>query len=156
MPWFSLLFARIGRLAPTLPPRTALGLQSWTVSVIATAMSTALDAAIATISVSGAPAPATMVVDEGLALRPAAEGHDEKHASADLEQVAGDEQPRAAVEGVVDRDAVGGSRSAAGRGPEASSRYPCWRRINRSGVPTPGKEENLSAGIGPALRGKGP
>jgi hypothetical protein len=45
------------------------------------------------------------VVDEVLTLRPAAQGHDEEHAAADLEaQVAGDEQPRAVAEGVVDRD----------------------------------------------------
>jgi hypothetical protein len=45
------------------------------------------------------------VVDEMLALRPVAKGHDEKHAPAHLQkQVAGDEQPRAVAEGVLDRD----------------------------------------------------
>jgi hypothetical protein len=40
-----------------------------------------------------------------LALRAAAESDDEERRAADLEeQVAGDEQPRAPVEGVLDRD----------------------------------------------------
>jgi hypothetical protein len=44
-------------------------------------------------------------VDEVLALRPSAHGHDEERRAPDLqEQVASDEQPRAPAERIVDRD----------------------------------------------------